>query len=146
MGSFFPLLSVAFKALLFSYWKLLPRGAPPAVHPAGSPLVAPAPKKPPSSPQFTLSFKVRFSISFKTIFRIYFINRIWNILYISIYWIWTWGEAVHLRTTSRLFGRSQGRLWSWLWLSCAPETIIIIIMVHARIFDYNYCCQHVWEL
>ena len=52
-------------------------------------------------------------------------------------WIWTWGEAVHIRTTNRLFGRSQGLWWWWWWLSCAPGIIVIIIMVHARNYNYN---------
>ena len=57
-------------------------------------------------------------------------------------WIWTWGEAVHTMTTNRLFGRSQG-LWCWLWfLSCTPELRIIIIIVHARDYNYDCCCQH----
>jgi hypothetical protein len=33
--------------------------------------------------------------------------------------LWTWGNAVHLMTTNRPFGRSQGLWWSWLFLWCA---------------------------
>ena len=37
-------------------------------------------------------------------------------------------------------GRSEGLLlWWWWWLSCAPETIIKIVEVHAR--SYNYTCE-----
>ena len=63
------------------------------------------------------------------------------------HWIWTWGEDVHLMSTNRSFGRSQGWWWwLWWWLSCAPGIMIIIIMVHASNYNYTYCRQHFWEL
>ena len=66
-----------------------------------------------------------------------------DIIY-SYYWIYTWGETVHIGTTNRIFGQSQGLWWWWLW--CAPGIIVIIFMVRARNSNYNCCCQHFWEL
>ena len=74
------------------------------------------------------------------------ISYFWIHIYIYIYYIIEYGHEA-----KRPSYEYESSVWPLpgmmgVILSCAPGIMTITIMVRARNYDYNYCCQHFWKL